>query len=217
MSSEQKIPNIYIIGAQCTGKTTLVNRLSVELYCSSAVLGIDKPQIISEVARTVLKQHQFVTEDIRSFPERSLALQQLIVAAQVDAERDALSRSSWFISDRSGIDPVVYASKYVSGESAMEMQRSTGWLELKERMAESLVIVCEAGATWLKDDGVRLMPEDQEDWLQFHRMFCTLLDESRLPYCVLPCNIHSLSERAQFVLSKWHELANIAPGLARIG
>ncbi|KAK3937349.1 AAA domain-containing protein [Diplogelasinospora grovesii] len=213
MSNGKKTPsNIYIVGAQCTGKTTLVRELQAQFQASLSREATDNdidesPQIISEVARAVLRQHRFATEDIRSSPERSLALQKLILAAQVDAEREALGKSSWFISDRSGIDPVVYARKYVGADAAREMMaQSTSWLELKDRMVGSLVTVCEAGATWLMDDGVRLMPEDRGDWLQFHDMFCELLDELGLPYFVLPCKMHSLSERVQFVLSKWHEL-----------
>lgn len=213
MSRQKRMPNIYIVGAQCTGKTTLVNELAIQFGALSRTLGIDEPQIISEVARTVLNRHHFVADDISSSPSRSLALQALIVAAQADAETNALSRRTWFISDRSCLDPVVYARRYVGFVPAREMEHAANWLELRERMVGSLIIVCEAGSEWLNDDGVRLMPEGREDWLSFHRMFCTLLDETGLPYWVLPCKMDRLSQRAQFVLSKWSDAANITLGL----
>ncbi len=52
--------------------------------------------------------------------------------------------------------------RYVGQDSARPLCESAEWLELRDRMAESLLIVCEAGCDWLADDGVRLMPEDRE-------------------------------------------------------
>ena len=69
-----------------------------------------------------------------------------------------------------------------------------------------MIIVCEAGADWLTDDGVRLMPENREDWIEFHQLFCSCLDASGLDYEVLPSNVTSLRERVAFVLRRW-ELA----------
>ena len=194
-------PNIYIIGAQCTGKTTLVNALR-QYVQSDPDLKQSTPHIISEVARTVLQKHGFTADDIRSSPGRSLALQRLILDAQFAAERSALEGNGWFISDRSGVDPIVYATRYVSKDSATLLCQSDEWLELRGRMAASLVIVCEAGCDWLADDGVRLMPEDREDWVQFHEMFCKFLDEAGLDYQQLPSSLEDLSSRVKFVVSK---------------
>jgi nicotinamide riboside kinase len=208
MSTKVMIPNIYIVGAQSTGKTTLVNRLKLELsaFLSQAGLAIDEPQIISEVARTVMRENRFMTEEIRDSPERSLALQKLILSAQLESEETALSKGSWFISDRSGIDPVVYAWRYVGPEQATEMRQSVTFRELQKRMVPSLIVVCEAGTAWLQNDGFRLMPETHQDWLQLHQIFCTLLDELNLPYVVIPSRMSALSDRAELVLSQWREL-----------
>jgi hypothetical protein len=65
-------------------------------------------------------------------------------------------RGEWFVSDRSGVDPIVYARKYASKGAESYLINSTEWSELRERMGKSVVIVCEAGADWLTDDGVRL-------------------------------------------------------------
>ena len=66
-----------------------------------------------------------------------------------------------------------------------------------------MVIVCEAGAEWLTDDGVRLMPENREDWIGFHQLFCNCLGDLGLKYEVLPCDVTSIHERVAFVLERW--------------
>lgn len=70
-------------------------------------------------------------------------------------------------------------------------------------MAGSLVIVSEAGAEWPEDDGVPLMPEDREDWIRLHWLFCETLDEIGPRYCVFPAFMTDLSENVDFVLSLW--------------
>jgi nicotinamide riboside kinase len=211
MIRHSKPRDIYIVGAQSTGKTTLVKALEDHFYNGDGSYKrdghlISRPKIITEVARTVLQQHNFATDDIKSSPTRSLVLQQLILQAQVGAERAISEHDEWFISDRSGVDPIVYARKYVSKDAESDLIKSVEWLELRERMRKSVVIVCEAGADWLTDDGVRLMPESREDWIEFHQLFCSCLDASGLDYEVLPSNVTSLRERVAFVLRRW-ELA----------
>lgn len=88
--------------------------------------------------------------------------------------------------------------KYCSGPEV--------WLKLGARMATSLIVVCEPRIMWLRDDGVRLMPADHEDWLRFHAMFCSLLDKAGLAYKVLPGEMGSLEERVRYVLSAWDTL-----------
>jgi nicotinamide riboside kinase len=196
------IRNIYIIGAQSTGKTTLVKALE-QHFADLESNPSSRPNIISEVARTVLIKHNFTASDIIFSPTRALALQKLILETQSYAERHANEQGGWFISDRSGVDPIVYARRYVSEDAATELLKSEEWRELCERMREGLVIVCEAGADWLRDDGVRLMPEDREDWIAFHKLFRSCLDEMELKHCVLPLNVTNIRERVEFVLTRW--------------
>jgi hypothetical protein len=186
-------PNIYIVGAQCTGKTTLVNALRAHFTPTPTANPNPNPNlnphpppaIITEVARRVLTKHNFTAADVRT-PARSLALQQLILQAQATAERDALNpnqnpggEASWFISDRSGADPIAYAVRYVGADTARAaLADSAEWATLRARMREAVVVVCEAGegvAGWLRDDGVRLMPEDLGEWVGFHGLFCGFL------------------------------------------
>jgi hypothetical protein len=70
-------------------------------------------------------------------------------------------------------------------------------------MRNSLVVGCEVGADWLTDDGVRLMPEDRADWVGFHQLFCSCVDDWGLNYEVLPYKVSNLHESVTFVLERW--------------
>ncbi|KAI1386232.1 AAA domain-containing protein [Hypoxylon trugodes] len=198
--------NIYIVGAQCTGKTTLVNALR-DHFTKTSPQKKDAPGVILEVARSVLRKHQFTSDDVVT-PERSLALQGLILKAQAEAERAIHQEEGWFISDRSGMDPIVYAKRYVGQEAFTNLMQTPEWKELKERMSKSLIIVCEPCPAWLKDDGVRLMPKDIEDWTYFHDIFCESLDEMGLQYENLPARMNDTEDRTRFVITKWEEAGN---------
>lgn len=153
--------NIYIIGAQCTGKTTLVNALESEFARTTqheGILRFSKPTIIRELARKVLKEKQFTREDITTSPARALMLQQHILDAQFYAERAVsapAAPSEWYMCDRSGLDPIVYALLFVGEDAAAELLATDTWKELEKRMKESIVVLCESGCVWLEDDGVR--------------------------------------------------------------
>ncbi|KAF5640835.1 P-loop containing protein [Fusarium sp. NRRL 52700] len=205
MSFNACLPNIYIIGPQSTGKTTLVNKLQADIAHRLVDTAIDKPQIISEVARTVLKKHKYSADDIQASTARCFELQQLILEAQAAAEKEALRTSSWFISDRSGFDPLVYAKRYAAPGAVQDLQQLPAWNEVKARMEMSLVMVCEAGTPWLMDDGVRLMPGSDKEWIQVFHDFCQMLGKVGLEYCVVPRTVLDISERAEFVWGKWTE------------
>lgn len=200
MSHNHKPSNIYIIGAQCTGKTTLVNALENSF---GDLFNTKAPIVVREVARSVLKIHGFTAHDITSDPARCLQLQALILEAQFNSEREALTKSDWIISDRSGIDPIIYASRHIGSEAVKLMVSSDYWQELRERMSQSLVFVCETVESWLVSDGVRLMPRDVEDWIEYDEEFFRLLEGAGIRYEVIPRSIQNLDERASFVWSRW--------------
>ncbi|CAG9981472.1 unnamed protein product [Clonostachys byssicola] len=204
-SLRRPITSIYIIGSQSTGKTTLVNGSTEEFKALCGTMGIPEPSLIAGVARIVIKEISFATEDIRNSPDLSLMLQKKILAAQVEAERTALGISPWFVSDRSALDPIVYAHTYAGADAAKEITESGTWQAIRQRMAESVVIVCEPVVEWLQDDGVRLLPKDNEEWIQIHRRFCTLLEEEGIGYSVLGSDIRESSGRVNFVVSRWRQ------------
>ncbi|PNP82149.1 hypothetical protein FNYG_04338 [Fusarium nygamai] len=205
MASNTYVPNIYIIGPQSTGKTTLVNKLQADLEHWLSDTSIDKPQIVSEVARAVLAKHKYSAEDILTSKTRCFELQQLILEAQASSENEALKTSSWFISDRSGFDPLVYAKRYAAPGAVEQLQQLTAWKEVKARMERSLIVVCEAGTPWLMDDGVRLMPGTDKEWMQVFNDFCEMLDEVGFEYSVVPRTVLDISERAELVWAKLTE------------
>lgn len=197
-----KPKNIYIVGAQCTGKTSLVNALERSF---TDLFSTTPPIIVREVARSVLKIHGFTASDITSDPGRCLQLQALILEAQFNSERDALTRNPWIISDRSGIDPIIYASRHIGSEAVKLMTSSTYWQELRDRMSQSLVFVCETVEDWLVSDGVRLMPRDVEDWMEYDNEFCRMLESAEIMYQIIPRSVKNLEDRASFVWSRWKE------------
>ncbi|KAF5555743.1 P-loop containing protein [Fusarium mexicanum] len=205
MSWNAFIPNIYIIGPQSTGKTTLVNKLQADLEHQLVDSSIDKPQIVSEVARTVLAKHKYSAHDIQTSTIRCFELQQLILEAQASSEKEALEYSSWFISDRSGFDPLVYAKRYAAPGAVQALQQLPAWKDVKARMERSLIVVCEAGTPWLMDDGVRLMPGSDGEWMRIFHDFCEMLEGVGLEYFVVPRTVLDIPERAAFVWARWTE------------
>lgn len=189
--------NIFIVGAQCTGKTTLLKALK-EYYKDLDT----QPGIISEVARTVMKQLDMDRNDIEFSPERSLMLQKSIMQAQYKAETE-LSKDStgWYISDRSGIDPIVYARMFVGEEAARDLLDLTIWTTLEQNMKAGVVFICEAGASWLFDDGTRLMPKDEEDWNRSDQEFRRLLNARHIDYTVVPRHVVDIADRVGLVVS----------------
>ncbi|KAF2681976.1 hypothetical protein K458DRAFT_371268 [Lentithecium fluviatile CBS 122367] len=199
---EARSPCVYIIGAQCTGKTTLVNALEDSFHRNDLKQSTTKPLIIREVARTVLKEKQFSRDDITTSPSRALQLQKHILEAQFDAENAANAPegpSSWYICDRSGLDPVVYAQLFVGEEAAGELLATETWKGLERRMKASIVILCEAGCSWLIDDGTRLMPEGMEQWMRIDTAFRSLLAVREIAYAVVPKDMIAIGERVELV------------------
>ncbi|KAF2757685.1 hypothetical protein EJ05DRAFT_476902 [Pseudovirgaria hyperparasitica] len=200
-------PNIYIVGAQCTGKTTLVKALEKHLS-SQEIDGVDRgqitpPTIITELARTIMRRHGYDRYDITSKPDRAFELQKLILQGQAEIETKlALDKAGWYISDRSGIDPLVYTKLYRGNDGIEELIKSEPWQLLKEKMRQSVVIVCEAGCDWLVDDEFRVMPKDGTDeWMQWHYAFLELLRSQRIDYHVIPASMKSIDDRVKAVLA----------------
>lgn len=97
-------PNIYIVGAQSTGKTTLtlalVERIQRDQNAGRQT-SIPTPAVITEVARRVMEKHGFETQETFASADRVTHLQQLILDAQLQEQRQ-VQQGTWFISDRSG-------------------------------------------------------------------------------------------------------------------
>ncbi|KAI9925948.1 hypothetical protein MW887_005754 [Aspergillus wentii] len=192
------LPSIYIIGAQCTGKTTLIHGL-IEFF--SERYDSLPFHVVTEVARKVLHQHDFSREDISSNPERALQLQKLILTAQYEEE---VSRpGTALLSDRSGVDPIVYGLQYGPSDAQKTLLDSPQLRYLRERMNQSLVILCPPHLEWLIDDGTRLMSKDPQEWHNTHRAFIDVLEATNINYHVIPGNLVKLEDRVNFVVRHW--------------
>jgi predicted ATPase len=204
MAHTRKARNIYIIGAQSTGKTTLVTALTKWFTFGSAAHSPPTvaPCIIREVARTVLKEHSFKAEDIRASSTKALDLQRLILKAQAEAESNASKTGNWFISDRSGLDCLIYAQLYAGNDAVAGLLQGEDWKACQQSLREARIFVCEPGAQWLLDDGTRLMPLDDEEWFKTHDMFCQFLKKLDLSYTVVPRDLEDIDERVNLVLAE---------------
>ncbi|ERF75696.1 hypothetical protein EPUS_01526 [Endocarpon pusillum Z07020] len=203
--AKKKNPTIYVVGAQCSGKTTLAVALK-EHFSSDPTL--PPIALLTEAARGVLKRHNFTRSDIREDVNRCIELQRLILEAQWTEELK-ISEDSMLISDRSGMDPIVYAAKYAHPGATKSLLDSSAWRELRDRMSRSLVIVCEPVKSWLKDDGVRLMPLDWEEWSEIHRSFCAHLEDASIEFYVLSADKAAISDRVSFVTEQWAKFAGL--------
>ncbi|KAK0614907.1 AAA domain-containing protein [Bombardia bombarda] len=206
-ASAPRTHHIYIVGAQCTGKTSIVSALESHFGEGSSD---NRPVIVRDVARNVLAQHSFTPADITSSSDRCLALQKLILEAQAQTEKTALEQPDckFLISDGSGVDPISCCMRYIGQDGAAALLETTEWHELEARLRTSLIVVCEAAVDRLTDDGVRLTPSEYEDWRAFHVLSCGLLDRLGLDYVVLPCEITQLSDQVDFILSRWRARAS---------
>jgi hypothetical protein len=153
------------------------------------------------VARKVLKEKGYSRVDIETSRTRALQLQQHILEAQHNAEREATAQgnSSWYISDRSGLDLIVYASIFGGAEAAEAMLASEIWLDMEARMKAGVVLLCEAGCTWLIDDGIRWMPSDAEQWMRVDVAFRDMLRARGIRYDIVKKDMKDIAERVEFV------------------
>ncbi|KAF2995093.1 hypothetical protein E8E13_003531 [Curvularia kusanoi] len=197
--------NIYVVGAQSTGKTTLVNALAAIFQHEAADHDRQPPSVIHEVVRKIIQREaQFSRKKVAATQESALRLQHRILAAQYDAEVTAneadtsLSTQTWYISDRSGLDPIVYARYLVGKQQAAEMLASPVWQELEGRIKAGLVILCEAGG-WLEDDGLRLMPEGCKACLRVDAAFRDMLAARGIEYHVMSKHVLDVHQRADSV------------------
>jgi nicotinamide riboside kinase len=190
--------SVYIVGAQCTGKTTLLHALQSAFSRKYPTLQFSS---ITEVARDILRDYQFSRDDITNDPQRALKLQQLILVAQCNKESE--SPTDYLLCDRSGVDPIVYAIKYGTPYAQIILESSPEWHYLRDQMKKALVILCQPHREWLVDDGTRLMAKTWEEWESVHLTFMQVLDANEITFHMIPKEVIDLDERVDFVLDLW--------------
>lgn len=207
----QKRSNLYLIGPECSGKTTLLNALRAFYSdCDPASHGIEQPFVIEEVVRVIMHEKGFQARDLYD-SVRGLQLQTHILLRQNQTEEKLKDR--WFLADRSALDTLVYAKEYTGLDALRALASTKEWAKSRLRMQHATVIVCEAGNTeWLSADKVRLAYQDAAEWKALNEAFFVMLREYGISYSVLPNAIKDLGERVALV-SRLLETDKSKPGL----
>ncbi|KAM5545224.1 hypothetical protein V8D89_001335 [Ganoderma adspersum] len=203
--ANQECMAIFVLGPSSSGKTTLCDALA-------AALKISSPVYIKEVARIVMKTHRFTRDDVDTYE-----MQHAIMEAQLAAERTAIAsardlsragtRLPVVLSDRSAIDPCVYAAASRTPGAETRSQKLLQHEEFRKMLPfyrTSLFVVLEAVPEWIEDDGVRSL----EDPLRYGNVLRHMLDELGITYITLGESMKDLREREAYVME---ELAQRTP------
>ena len=213
----QECIGISVLGPSLSGKTTLCDALAATLH-------ISPPMYIKEVARNVMKTHHFTRDDVDSYEMRHA-----IMEAQLSAERRAITSAAeqtgtgvrlLVLSDRSAIDPCVYAAaSTVPGAEvrSQKLLRHEGFRErlpfyrrslfgkcrahttaTKSAQGVPLAVVLESVPEWMEDDGVRSL----EDPKKYGEVLQHTLDELGIAYITLGEPVEDLIERVRYVMEE---------------
>lgn len=197
-----KPKNVYIVGAHCTGKTTLLEALKKHFTPALAaeIFGPDTgvPNFLDEVVRMIMELKSFNADDARD-PVRGWQLQLHTLSAQYRLE--STFNELWMFSDRSGIDPIVYACFFLGRDTSDRLTELAEWDFLRKRMKDGLVVLCEpTNASWLSTDPARVTLHDTEEWKNIGVAFREWLDDEGISYVAIPADLENLEDRVKFVM-----------------
>jgi len=180
---------IYVVGPSSTGKTTLCNALAQRM-------GLKGPQFVKEVARRVITALGLGRDDIGL-----LDMQKAIMLAHLEQEREN-EESSAHLSDRSAVDPIVYAV-FTAANPEDAQCRKQALVNLPEfqralpRYRNSLFVLLSINKEWVKDDGFRHVGNETE----ILAIFREILSELGIRYREIGSDMDFLLERTAFVMS----------------
>ncbi|KAH7881902.1 AAA domain-containing protein [Phlebopus sp. FC_14] len=190
---QQSLGQLYVIGPSSTGKTTL---------CNAVMKSLNLPAwcYITEVARQVMRVQGYTRDDIGK-----IEMQRAIMLAQVAAEESACAQVSirgggLILSDRSGIDAIVYAILTANNEREAREKKA---LLLEDPMFRAALdryrvarfLLLGPVPQWLVDDGVRSL-EQHERCIS---VFREVLDELGIVYHDMGGEMMDLGERVKEV------------------
>ncbi|RHZ52426.1 hypothetical protein Glove_461g58 [Diversispora epigaea] len=165
---------IVLVGAHSVGKTTLANLIASRM---NAVL-------ISETARTVMKKMKLSPELLRKYPQKSLDFQASIIQHQF--EKEGQIKHELAILDRCSLDALVYAKTFCEKwEKLLEMPETCQCIEHYKKSDDYIIFLIEPQMTCLKDDGVRMMSKDYDDWKAFSERFKDIMNLYEIKFHVL--------------------------------
>lgn len=203
---------IYIVGPSSSGKTTLCDAFAADS-------GIPPSIYIKEIARNVMTSQGFTRAEVGTFK-----MQSAIMVAQLCAEAKSLEEdrnatktgSPLLLSDRSAVDPTVYA-RSSGGTGGRDMQLKL--LQTPEFQAalpfyrRSLfgkiqamsskcclpsglhIVMLNPVPEWIKDDGVRSL----EDPWQYCNYLRDTLRELTIPFREVGEDVKDIDDRVRLV------------------
>lgn len=155
-----RLRRICVTGPECTGKTTLAQRLAAHFHS----------EVVPEAARLYAER---INRELRSTDAELIAAEHITMAD--DAARRVIDRGGGtLVLDQDLVSTVVYAKDYYDFSSS--------WLttEARRRRAD-LYLLCDVDVPWV-GDGIRDRPSERESML---RLFARALDELALPVLVI--------------------------------
>lgn len=224
-------PDIYLVGVAGPAKTALAKDLDM-YFLKGSESGDDAeipwypPDLISKAADKILgeQKNRIASSQTRPIePYIVRAIQNSILLAQHSAEREALSMGglSWLVCDGSGVEPIVYLERYAPDETpgARGLADTEVWLELRDQMRESLVVVTEElvgsseAARWRSEalgtdedrSGLSGLAEDLKDLAGFHGAVREFLERQGIGFVVFPAELKGSRDAVMWVVETWKE------------
>lgn len=185
---------VYVIGPSSTGKTTLCNAVAKSLKLPSRCF-------ITEVARQMMRTQGFTRTDVDK-----IEMQRAIMQAQMEKEVKACERvrrgnsDGLILSDRSGIDPVVYAILTAKDEDEARQKEDTlvnlpAFRMALHRYKDAIFLLLNPIEEWLVDDGVRNLDNHE----RCINVFRQVLDELGIKYQEIGAEMKGLEDRVKVV------------------
>lgn len=159
--------------------------------------------LLNEVARTVLKSFDCNADDIFNDPTKCYDLQKRILFAQCQKEISLDDQQEKYVSDRSAVDPIVYAKHHLNPEAYQTLCDLDVWKDIKslyQNQSKMLLVLIEPNEIFLKSDGTRKMPQDLKDWKDFHQCFLEFLADNDIPFKTIPKDVTDIGQRTAMVI-----------------
>ncbi|KAG6373183.1 hypothetical protein JVT61DRAFT_6801 [Boletus reticuloceps] len=194
MTDHQRLlTELYVVGPSSTGKTTLCDAVAHSLKLRSWCY-------ITEVARQIMKRRGFTREDMGR-----IEMQSAIMLAQIEREAEVCERArgtgeTLMLSDRSGVDPIVYAVLTANDEHQARLKKNllvehpTFQCALK-RYRKAKFLLLRPVPEWVVDDGVRSLDQHAHS---FH-VYRAVLAELGIPYREIGEDMKDLLERTNWI------------------
>ncbi|KIJ15188.1 hypothetical protein PAXINDRAFT_115204 [Paxillus involutus ATCC 200175] len=196
MTDRSPPTELYVIGPSSTGKTTLCNAVAESLKLPTWCY-------ITEVARQVMRTQGYTRTDVGT-----IEMQKAIMLAQLERETQACERvgggnERLILSDRSGIDPIVYAVLTAKDELQAHHKKSLlvgqpTFQSTLHRYRKARFLLLNPVPEWLVDDGVRSLEQHDRCMVVYRE----ILAELGIQYNEMGAEMKELSERVKWVMKE---------------